>query len=217
MTLPGRTAARARRHGFAPRQRAQGGNFDARRSRRRRIRAVGDEARAIRADYDLSVMAIRAEESAWFDIAYLGSGGAFDCSIPPALDPRSTMAGAFEATLKQRALIRSRSGTAAPPRSVGHPAYLELPSSRPTLSPGTARRRRERHTRLQAVSQCALHRRVCPFGAVGRPYRRDAVAATVAFFTHGERLLAARRGARSGCYSGAVHRPAMHGLEQGRR
>jgi len=36
-------------------------------------------------DYDLSVMAIRAEESAWFDIAYLGSGGAFGLLDPACL------------------------------------------------------------------------------------------------------------------------------------
>jgi acetylornithine deacetylase/succinyl-diaminopimelate desuccinylase-like protein len=45
-------------------------------------------------------MGIRAEESAWFDIAYLGSGGAFDLLDPACLSiPRSDTGRSLESTL----------------------------------------------------------------------------------------------------------------------
>src|SRR5579864_5154434 len=49
---------------------------------------------------DLTVMAIRAEESAWFDVAYLGSAGAFGLLDPACLAIRRSDNGqSLEATL----------------------------------------------------------------------------------------------------------------------
>jgi len=73
-------------------------------------------------------MAIRAEESAWFDIAYLGSGGAFGLLDPACLAiARSDNGQSLEATLKQRGFdpqpIRARRRLLDPS---GIRAYLEL-------------------------------------------------------------------------------------------
>jgi beta-ureidopropionase / N-carbamoyl-L-amino-acid hydrolase len=141
-------------------------------------------------DFDLSVMAIRAEESAWFDIAYLGSGGAFGLLDPACLSvPRSDNGQSLEATLKQQGFdpqpIRERRRLLDPSRIR---AYLELHIEQgPTLVArglpaavvsgirGCKRFRNARCTGEYAHS-----------GAVDRPYRRDAVAATVAFLHHME-------------------------------
>src|ERR1700739_2554655 len=139
---------------------------------------------------DLTVMAIRAEESAWFDIAYLGSGGAFGLLDPACLSiPRWDNAVPLEATLKQRGFdpqpIRERRRLLDPSRIR---AYLELHIEQgPTLVAnglpaavvsgirGCKRFRNARCTGEYGHS-----------GAVARPYRRDAVAATVAFLHHME-------------------------------
>jgi N-carbamoyl-L-amino-acid hydrolase len=141
-------------------------------------------------DCDLSVMAIRAEESAWFDIAYLGSGGAFGLLDPDCLAiPRSDNEQSLEATLRQNGFdpeaIRERRRLLDP---AGLRAYLELHIEQgPTLVArglpaavvsgirGCKRFRNARCTGAYAHS-----------GAVSRPYRRDAVAATVAFLHHME-------------------------------
>src|SRR5215467_5210592 len=77
---------------------------------------------------DLTVMAIRAEESAWFDVAYLGSAGAFGLLDPACLSiPRSDNGQSLEATLRQRGFdprpIRERRRLLDPARIR---AYLEL-------------------------------------------------------------------------------------------
>jgi beta-ureidopropionase / N-carbamoyl-L-amino-acid hydrolase len=139
---------------------------------------------------DLSVMAIRAEESAWFDIAYLGSGGAFGLLDPACLSvSRSDNGQSLEATLQQQGFdprpLRERRRLLDPSRIR---AYLELHIEQgPTLVAralpaavvsgirGCKRFRNARCTGEYAHS-----------GAVARAYRRDAVAATVAFLHHME-------------------------------
>jgi N-carbamoyl-L-amino-acid hydrolase len=139
---------------------------------------------------DLSVMAIRAEESAWFDVAYLGSGAAFGLLDPDCLAiKRSDNGRSLEATLQQQGFdpqpIRERRQLLDPS---GIRAYLELHIEQgPTLVArglpaavvsgirGCKRFRNARCTGEYGHS-----------GAVSRPYRRDAVAATVAFLHHME-------------------------------
>jgi N-carbamoyl-L-amino-acid hydrolase len=135
-------------------------------------------------------MAIRAEESAWFDIAYLGSGAAFGLLDPDCLAiKRSDNGQSLEATLRQQGFdpqpIRERRRLLDPS---GIRAYLELHIEQgPTLVArglpaavvsgirGCKRFRNARCTGEYAHS-----------GAVSRSYRRDAVAATVAFLHHME-------------------------------
>ena len=139
---------------------------------------------------DLSVMAIRAEESAWFDVAYLGSAGAFGLLDPRCLAVlRSDNGQSLEATLQQQGFdpqpIRERRRLLEPS---GIRGYLELHIEQgPTLVErglpaavvsgirGCKRFRNARCTGQYAHS-----------GAVERAYRRDAVAATVAFLHHME-------------------------------
>ncbi|MBV9696157.1 MAG: M20/M25/M40 family metallo-hydrolase, partial [Gammaproteobacteria bacterium] len=77
---------------------------------------------------DVTVMAIRAEESAWFDIAYLGSGGAFGLLDPACLSiTRSDNGRSLEATLRAQGFdaeaIRERQRLLDP---AAIRAYLEL-------------------------------------------------------------------------------------------
>ena len=69
--------------------------------------------------YDLTVMGIRAEESAWFDVPYIGSAGAFGLLDPACLSiKRSDNGRTLESALIERGFdpeaIRE---PAAPPRS----------------------------------------------------------------------------------------------------
>ena len=140
--------------------------------------------------YDLTVMGIRAEESAWFDIAYLGSGGAFGLLDPACLSiPRSDNGMSLEATLKERGFdpqsIRERRRLLEPSRIR---AYLELHIEQgPTLvarglpaAVVTGIRGCKRFRNARCIGEYAHS------GAVDRPYRRDAVAATVALLHHME-------------------------------
>src|SRR3974377_2085406 len=73
-------------------------------------------------------MAIRAEESAWFDVPYLGSAGAFGLLDPACLSiPRSDNGQSLEMTLRQQGFgpqgIRERRRLLDPSRIR---AYLEL-------------------------------------------------------------------------------------------
>jgi beta-ureidopropionase / N-carbamoyl-L-amino-acid hydrolase len=192
MTLPGRDRS-------APRiivgshldSVLQGGNFDGSAGVVAGLSVLSAMHRAgVVPDFDLSVMAIRAEESAWFDIAYLGSCGAFGLLDPACLSIlRSDNGQSLEATLKQQGFdpqpIRERRRLLDPSRIR---AYLELHIEQgPTLVArglpaavvsgirGCKRFRNARCTGEYAHS-----------GAVDRPYRRDAVAATVAFLHHME-------------------------------
>jgi N-carbamoyl-L-amino-acid hydrolase len=139
---------------------------------------------------DLTVMGIRAEESAWFDIAYLGSGGAFGLLDPACLSiTRSDNGQSLEATLRQQGFdpqpIRERRRLLDPSAIR---AYLELHIEQgPTLVarglPAAV---------VSGIRGCKRFRNArCSgqyghSGAVDRPFRRDAVAATVAFLHHME-------------------------------
>src|SRR5260370_23641392 len=84
MTLPGRDRSAPRIvMGSHLDSVPQGGNFDGAAGVVAGVSVLSAMKRArFVPDYDLSVMAIRAEESAWFDIPYLGSGGAFGLLQP---------------------------------------------------------------------------------------------------------------------------------------
>ena len=167
---------------------------------------------------DLAVMAIRAEESAWFDIAYLGSAGAFGLLDPNCLSiARSDNGRSLEATLIEQGFdpqaIRERRRLLDPAQIR---AYLELhieqgptlverglPAAVVTGIRGCKRFRNARCTGEYAHS-----------GAVSRPYRHDAVAATVAFLHHMETvwLQQEKAGADLVLTSGELFTdPAMHG------
>ena len=167
---------------------------------------------------DLAVMAIRAEESAWFDIAYLGSAGAFGLLDPNCLSiARSDNGRSLEATLIEQGFdpqaIRERRRLLDPMQIR---AYLELhieqgptlverglPAAVVTGIRGCKRFRNARCTGEYAHS-----------GAVSRPYRHDAVAATVAFLHHMETvwLQQEEAGADLVVTAGELFTdPAMHG------
>jgi beta-ureidopropionase / N-carbamoyl-L-amino-acid hydrolase len=133
---------------------------------------------------DIAVMAIRAEESAWFDIAYVGSAGAFGLLDPDCLSVvRADTGLTLEATLAAQGFdpgaIRERRRLFEP-RSIR--AYLELHIEQgPTLvneglpvAVVTGIRGCKRFRNARCIGAYAHS------GAVARPYRRDAVAATVA-------------------------------------
>lgn len=192
MTLPGRDRSAPRViMGSHLDSVPQGGNFDGAAGVVAGLSVLSAMQQAkVMPDFDLSVMAIRAEESAWFDVAYLGSAGAFGLLDPACLSiPRSDNGQTLEATLKRQGFdpqpIRERRALLEPARIR---AYLELHIEQgPTLLArglpaavvsgirGCKRFRNARCTGEYAHS-----------GAVARPYRRDAVAATVAFLHHME-------------------------------
>jgi N-carbamoyl-L-amino-acid hydrolase len=169
----------------------QGGNYDGAAGVVAGLSALSalHHARVV-PDCDLAVMAIRAEESAWFDVPYLASAGAFGLLEPGCLStPRSDNGESLELAMRQRGFdpqaIRERRRLLDPSRIR---AYLELHIEQgPTLVAeglpaavvsgirGCKRFRNARCTGEYAHS-----------GAVARPYRRDAVAATLAFLHHME-------------------------------
>jgi N-carbamoyl-L-amino-acid hydrolase len=167
---------------------------------------------------DVSVMGIRAEESAWFDIAYLGSGGAFGLLDPACLSiPRSDTGRSLESTLIERGFdpqaIRERR-TLLDPSKIR--AYLELHIEQgPTLvaeglpaAVVTGIRGCKRFRNARCIGQYAHS------GAVNRPHRHDAVAATVALLHHLESvwLQHEEAGADLVVTSGELFTdPAMHG------
>ncbi len=169
-------------------------------------------------DADLTVMGIRAEESAWFDIAYLGSGGAFGLLDPSCLSiPRSDNGRTLEATLMERGFdprpIRERRPLLDGSRIR---AYLELHIEQgPTLvaerlpaAVVTGIRGCKRFRNARCTGQYAHS------GAVNRAQRHDAVAATVALLHHLETvwLRQEQAGADLVMTSGELYTdPAMHG------
>lgn len=220
MTLPGRDRSAPRIiMGSHLDSVPQGGNFDGAAGVVAGVSVLAGMRRAgVTPRYDLSVMGIRAEESAWFDIAYLGSGGAFGLLDPACLSiPRSDNGQSLEATLTQQGFdpqpIRERRRLLDPARIR---AYLELHIEQgPTLVArglpaavvsgirGCKRFRNARCTGEYAHS-----------GAVARPYRRDAVAATVALLHHMERVWLEQEeaGADLVLTTGELFTdPAMHG------
>jgi beta-ureidopropionase / N-carbamoyl-L-amino-acid hydrolase len=220
MTLPGRDR-------LAPRiivgshldSVPQGGNYDGAAGVVAGLSAASALRRAGMAPAcDITVMAIRAEESAWFDIAYLGSGGAFGLLDPACLSiPRSDNGRTLEATLIERGFdpgaIRERRRLLDPSRIR---AYLELHIEQgPTLvaehlpaAVVTGIRGCKRFRNARCVGQYGHS------GAVNRPHRHDAVAATVALLHHLETiwLQQERAGADLVITSGEFYTdPAMHG------
>ncbi|MBV8403994.1 MAG: Zn-dependent hydrolase [Gammaproteobacteria bacterium] len=169
----------------------QGGNYDGAAGVVAGLCALSGLRRAgVVPDYDLSVMAIRAEESAWFDVAYLGSGGAFGLLDPGCLAiARSDNGVSLEATLRERGFdpqpIRARRRLLDPG---GLRAYLELHIEQgPTLvarglpaAVVSGIRGCKRFRNARCVGEYAHS------GAVSRPHRHDAVAATVALLHHME-------------------------------
>jgi beta-ureidopropionase / N-carbamoyl-L-amino-acid hydrolase len=171
----------------------QGGNFDGAAGVVAGVCVVSAMRRAgVAPPCDINVMGIRAEESAWFDIAYLGSGGAFGLLDPGCLAiARSDNGQTLEATLLQQGFdprpIRERRRLIEP---AGIRAYLELHIEQgPTLV--------ERGLPAAVVSGirgCKRFRNArCSgeyghSGAVSRTYRHDAVAATVALLNHMEQV-----------------------------
>jgi beta-ureidopropionase / N-carbamoyl-L-amino-acid hydrolase len=167
---------------------------------------------------DIAVMAIRAEESAWFDIAYVGSAGAFGLLDPVCLSVvRADTGLALEATLAAQGFdpgaIRERRRLIEP-NSIR--AYLELHIEQgPTLvneglpvAVVTGIRGCKRFRNARCIGAYAHS------GAVARAYRRDAVAATVALLHHMEAawLREAAAGADLVLTSGEFYTDAtMHG------
>jgi len=167
---------------------------------------------------DITVMGIRAEESAWFDIAYLGSGGAFGLLDPACLSiARSDNGKSLESTLIERGFdpqpIRERRPLLDATRIR---SYLELHIEQgPTLvaeklpaAVVTGIRGCKRFRNARCVGRYGHS------GAVNRPHRHDAVAATVALLHHLESvwLQNEKAGADLVVTSGELYTdPAMHG------
>jgi N-carbamoyl-L-amino-acid hydrolase len=190
MTLPGRDRSAQRIIiGSHLDSVPQGGNYDGAAGVIAGICAVSAlKKAAVVPPWDISVMGIRAEESAWFDIAYLGSGGAFGLLDPACLSiPRSDNGHSLETTLIEGGFdpqaIRERRRLLDPSRIR---AYLELHIEQgPTLiakglpaAVVTGIRGCRRFRNARCIGKYAHS------GAVNRAYRHDAVAATVALLHH---------------------------------
>jgi beta-ureidopropionase / N-carbamoyl-L-amino-acid hydrolase len=192
MTLPGRDrSARRIIMGSHLDSVPQGGNYDGAAGVVAGLSVLSAMRRAgVVPQCDVSVMGIRAEESAWFDVAYVGSGGTFGLLDPACLAvPRSDNGVTLESALKENGFdprpIRERRRLLDPSRIR---AYLELHIEQgPTLVAqglpaavvsGIRGCRRFRNARCTGEYGHS--------GAVARPYRRDAVAATVALLHHME-------------------------------
>jgi beta-ureidopropionase / N-carbamoyl-L-amino-acid hydrolase len=220
MTLPGRDRAAPRIiMGSHLDSVPQGGNYDgaagvvAGLSTLSALRRAGFTPR-----YDLSVMGIRAEESAWFDVAYVGSAGALGLLDPACLSvPRSDSGQSLESALLERGFdpqpIRERRRL-LDPASIR--AYLELHIEQgPTLvaqglpaAVVSGIRGCKRFRNARCVGEYAHS------GAVARPYRHDAVAASVAFLHHMEKVWLEQEdsGADLVLTAGELYTdPAMHG------
>jgi beta-ureidopropionase / N-carbamoyl-L-amino-acid hydrolase len=169
----------------------QGGNFDGAAGVVAGLCALAALRQAgVVPDCDIGVMAIRAEESSWFDISYLGSAGAFGLLDPQCIAVRRSDNGrTLEETLLERgfdpAAIRE-SRRLLEPAQVR--AYLELHIEQgPRLMAEglpaavvTGIRGCKRFRNAQCVGQYGHS------GAQPRTLRHDAVAATVAFLHHME-------------------------------
>jgi N-carbamoyl-L-amino-acid hydrolase len=139
-------------------------------------------------DYDLCVMGIRAEETAWFDVPYLGSAGALGLLDPACLKVgRSDNGRSLESALLEWGFD---------PEAIRQKRRL--------LDPGTLRAFLELHIEqgptlvakglpaaaVTGVRGCRRFRNARCIGEYGhsggvnRPYRHDAVAATVALLGH---------------------------------
>jgi N-carbamoyl-L-amino-acid hydrolase len=192
MTLPGRDRAAPRiLIGSHLDSVPQGGNFDGAAGIVAGLCAIGGlMAAGVTPACDIAVMAIRGEESAWYDVSYIGSAGAFGLLDPACLDvPRFDTGQRLGEALAEQGLdptpIRARRRLLDPE---GIRAYLELHIEQgPTLVqkglPAAV---------VTGIRGCQRFRNARCFGAyahsgaVERPYRQDAVAATVALLHHME-------------------------------
>jgi N-carbamoyl-L-amino-acid hydrolase len=192
MTLPGQDRAAPRiLIGSHLDSVPQGGNFDGAAGIVAGLCAIaGLREAGITPGCDIAVMAIRGEESAWYDVSYIGSAGAFGLLDPACLDVSRFDSGQRlgEALAEQGfdpAPIRARRRL-LDPASIR--AYLELHIEQgPTLVQrglpaavvtGIRGCQRFRNARCRGAYAHS--------GAVERPYRQDAVAATVALLHHME-------------------------------
>jgi beta-ureidopropionase / N-carbamoyl-L-amino-acid hydrolase len=190
MTLPGRDRAAPRiMIGSHLDSVPQGGNYDGAAGVVAGLCVLSALRRAnSKTECDITVMGIRAEESAWFDIAYLGSGGAFGLLDPACLSiARSDNGQCLEAAMIERGFepqaIRERRRLLDPSRIR---AYVELHIEQgPTLvaeglpaAVVTGIRGCKRFRNARCVGRYGHS------GAVNRPQRHDAVAATVALLHH---------------------------------
>jgi len=197
----------------------QGGNFDGAAGVIAGLCAVAAlRASGVTPGCDVAVMAIRGEESAWYDVSYIGSAGAFGLLEPTALAvPRFDTGQSLGEALAEQGLnpepIRMRRRL-LDPASIR--AYLELhieqgpilvrkglPAAVVTGIRGCQRFRNARCVGAYAHS-----------GAVERGDRHDAVAATVALLHHLEQiwLEEERLGADLVFSCGEFYtNPAMHG------
>jgi beta-ureidopropionase / N-carbamoyl-L-amino-acid hydrolase len=201
MTLPGRSrSAPAVLIGSHLDSVPQGGNYDGAAGVVAGLSALSALKKAgIEPAHDLTVMGIRAEESAWFDVPYIGSAGAFGQLDPACLAvKRSDNGRTLESALLERGLdpeaIRGRRRLLDPARVR---AFLEVHIEQgPTLvarglpaAVVTGIRGCRRFRNARCLGQYAHS------GAVNRPYRHDAVAATVAFLHHLEAVWVEREAA----------------------
>jgi N-carbamoyl-L-amino-acid hydrolase len=220
MTLPGRDRSAPRiLIGSHLDSVPQGGNFDGAAGVVAGLSALSALRQAgIVPGCDITTMAIRAEESAWFDIPYVGSAGAFGlldpaCLAVPRFDDGRSLEETFVAQGFDAEAIRTR-------RRLHDPAtiraYLELHIEQgPTLVQAglpaavvTGIRGCKRFRNARCIGEYAHS------GAVARPFRRDAVAATVALLHHMEAvwLREEASGADLVFTSGELTTdPAMHG------
>ena len=141
-------------------------------------------------DYDIGVMGIRAEESSWFDVSYLGSAGAFGLLDPACLSVRRSDSGhTLEETLRARGFdprVIAHRGRLLEPEQIR--AYLELHIEQgPRLvaeglpvAVVTGIRGCKRFRNARCVGEYGHS------GALPRSLRHDAVAATVALLHHME-------------------------------
>jgi beta-ureidopropionase / N-carbamoyl-L-amino-acid hydrolase len=220
MTLPGRDRSAARVIiGSHLDSVPQGGNYDGAAGVVAGLSVLSALKQApIEPAYDLTVMAIRAEESAWFDVPYIGSAGAFGLLDPASLSiTRSDNGVTLESALIERGFdadaIRNRRRLIEPSRIR---AFLEVHIEQgPTLvarglpaAVVTGIRGCKRFRNARCLGQYAHS------GAVDRPYRQDAVAATVALLHHLETIWVQRQGAGEDLVftAGELYTdPVMHG------
>jgi N-carbamoyl-L-amino-acid hydrolase len=197
----------------------QGGNYDGAAGVVAGLCVLSAFKRAgIAADCDITVMGIRAEESAWFDAPYIGSAGAFGLLDPKCLSiPRSDNGRSLESAMIELGFdpqpIRGRRPLLDAARIR---AFLELHIEQgPTLvaeqlpaAVVTGIRGCKRFRNARCIGEYGHS------GAVNRAHRHDAVAATVALLHHLETawLEQEAAGADLVITSGELTTdPAMHG------
>jgi N-carbamoyl-L-amino-acid hydrolase len=194
MTLPGQDRAAPRiLIGSHLDSVPQGGNFDGAAGIIAGLCAVSAlRVSGFQPACDIAVMAIRGEESAWYDVSYIGSAGAFGL-----LDPAALAVPRFD-TGKTLGEALAEHGFDPEP----------IAAKRPLIDPGTIRAYLELHIEqgpllvreglpaavVTGIRGCQRFRNArcigayAHSGAVGRPDRQDAVAATVALLHHLEQV-----------------------------